>query len=57
MRMLLYLLSIFFGESKVFKVVLKTFHCNAVALFLHVCVKCFIFDIEILIDKSSKDAL
>lgn len=57
MRTLLYLTSLFFGESKVLKVVLKTLHHNDLALLLHVCVKCFMFDIAILLDKSSKGAL
>lgn len=42
------LMSFFFGESKVLKVVLKTLHYNDLVLLLHVCVKHFIFEIEII---------
>ncbi|XP_038963096.1 AN1-type zinc finger protein 4 isoform X2 [Rattus norvegicus] len=42
------LMSLFFGESKVLKVVLKTLHYNDLVLLLHVCVKYFLFEIGII---------
>jgi hypothetical protein len=42
------LMSLFFGESKVLKVVLKTLHYNDLVLLLHVCVKYFTFEIGII---------
>lgn len=48
------LLSLFFGESKVLKVVFKTLHYNDLVLFLHVCVKCFILRLELFIREILK---